>query len=774
MGWGRRNRRFGARLRLQLRLLLWATLASLIVGLIEFGAPLEESLRVARNAVRKQPASGEIVLIAIDERTLQRTGGWPWDRGTHASLIEALRAQGARSVHVDVDFSTRGEASDDRHLKDVLSRHGENVVLAAQFSIDPVSGERVEVLPHRDFARLAAVANTNFRYDHNSVVWEVPYALRLKSGIYPSLASRLSGVAGDAADSFRIDYSIDPLTVPVVSAGNVLAGTSVAAAVAGRDVMIGTTMANLGDTFHVPGHGRLAGVYVHLLAAETLKQGRQIKLGWLPPLAVALVLAAWLLRLRSRPVWPILTGGSVLLLLAAPLGLEKAGILIDVVPAALLLLIVVGRTHWVQFRERQKMRAHVHRISGLPNLQALLDDQEEAVGALVVAKVRNYPEASASLTTAAESVLANEVARRLCLGEPVPPIYQGDDGLFAWQASDGVENLGEHLDALHALFRSAVRVGQTSIDLAVTFGVEVSAGRPLHNRLASAVVAADEAMREGRAWKHYDADRVKDAPWKLSLLTQLEQAIDDGELWVAYQPMLHLPSGKVHGAEALARWTHRDKGPISPLEFIPAAEQSGRIEKLTVFILDRAVCAAALINARGIPFEMSVNLSATLLESPSFEMGVGEILARHNLPPSRLTLEVTETAALSRFEDIGMLHRLRADGVRISIDDYGTGLSTLEYLKRIPSTELKIDRNFVHSMYRNHSDKVMVHSTIQLAHALGQRVVAEGVEDLPTLEALAHMGCDLAQGYFIGKPMAVTDLISSLIGVRKQGMNGAA
>ncbi len=157
-------------------------------------------------------------------------------------------------------------------------------------------------------------------------------------------------------------------------------------------------------------------------------------------------------------------------------------------------------------------------------------------------------------------------------------------------------------------------------------------------------------------------------------------------------------------------------------------------------------------------------MSARLLDSFAIVDRIRALLARHRLPAAKLTLEVTESAAMgSSTQSFEVLERLRAVGVNISIDDYGTGFSTLEYLKKIPATEIKIDRGFIRMIDRSHSDKLMVNSTIQLAHSLGRKVVAEGVESEEILEALAAMGCDDAQGFLIGRPMKLRALIKQLI-----------
>jgi EAL domain-containing protein (putative c-di-GMP-specific phosphodiesterase class I) len=302
------------------------------------------------------------------------------------------------------------------------------------------------------------------------------------------------------------------------------------------------------------------------------------------------------------------------------------------------------------------------------------------------------------------------------------------------------------------------------IDLSVSFGVEIGSSRSLANRLGSAMLAAEQAAHDGLKWKYHDPDTLQDASWKLSMLSQLDEAVDRGEIWIAYQPKVDLKTRKIVGAEALARWTHPEKGPIAATEFIAAAEQHDRIGKLTAFVLDRAVAAAAVLNRGGRSFDMSVNLSGRLLSDRALVGRVAILLERHGLDPKHLTLELTETAALAGSgEALDMLVQLRELGVNISIDDYGTGLSTLDYLKKIPAGEIKIDQSFVTGMVENRSERLMVASTIALAHSLGRHVVAEGVETREALELLAEMECDIAQGFITGRPMSLENLRRRLV-----------
>ena len=751
------------------RLFLWATFAGLIFGVIEFGEPLEDKLRIARNAIRQQPASGEVVIIGVDAKSLSRLTTWPLPRKTQAALVQRLDQLGPRKIFYDLDFSRRSNPEEDRLFASALAEAKSEVVLQIKFDIDPATGKRTDSYPIPELRQHASLAHVNFRYNRQMQVWTLPYALDFGGRSVPSLSARMAEVVGASDEMFPIDYAIDPRTIPVVSLVDVIDGKVRPDQIRGKTVVIGTIAEELGDLFFLPGYLRMSGVYVHALGAETLGRGVPIVGGWFIPFLLAAALAASSLRIRRTGLALGTLGAGALAALVGPLVLEGQGVSLNIVPALFLLLVLGGSLAWANFRQAYRIRGTVNAISGLPNLNALRLEKVELDRPLIAARIQNYAEITSSLHPADEKALVEQIAGRLCVGAADRKLFQGDEGIFAWFAdSSPLGTIGEHLEAVHALFRSPIVVAGNRLDLSITFGLDAGNNRLHANRLGSALVAAAEAASEGLKWKEYDPEKLKEASWKLSLLSQLDAAIDAEELWIAYQPKLDLKTGRIVGAEALVRWTHAERGPISPMEFVVAAEQSDRIERLTSYVMERAVAAAAAINARGIDFELSVNLSARLIDSAGLPTMVTGILEQYGLPADRLILEVTETAALNTSGDLEALLELRYLGVQISIDDYGTGLSTLDYLKRIPATEIKIDKSFVQALGRSRSDKLLVHSTIQLAHSLGQKVVAEGIEDRDTLEALSEMGCDVAQGYFIGKPMKLTALMRYLIGERKR------
>jgi diguanylate cyclase len=228
---------------------------------------------------------------------------------------------------------------------------------------------------------------------------------------------------------------------------------------------------------------------------------------------------------------------------------------------------------------------------------------------------------------------------------------------------------------------------------------------------------------------------------------------------VVYQPKWDLAARRVVGAEALVRWRHPTLGSVSPDRFIPLLEESGNIARLTLKVLDAALAELA----RGDGIGIAVNVSAALLDDAAFVETLRGRLTAHAAQVPWLTIEVTETAELTAESSAtSVLAGLRALGCRVSIDDYGTGRATLTYLHAFPADEIKIDKSFVTDMLRDENARIMVRSTIAMAHELGIKVVAEGIEDAATLEALTDMRCDTAQGWHIGKPMPAADLRAML------------
>ncbi|CAN5390576.1 hypothetical protein BH09PSE3_BH09PSE3_19540 [soil metagenome] len=764
--WATRWRKTKTKMDARLKVLLWAAFIGLFFSVTDLGEPLENQIHIWRDSLHPSKASGKIVVVGVDDKSLKEVGFWPWPRQKFARLIDNLNADGARRILLDINFVGSTNPVDDQALEDAIKRAGTKIVLPTRFQFDYVTGKRTLSIPNARFLQNAHLANINVWFNFAGQIWKMPFGLRNDGVDYRSMASVLAGVNGPIESFFPIDTSISYKSIRTISASDVFNGTVNPEFVKDKDVIIGVTSQQLNDIYRAPGQDLISGVYSHVLAAETLIKRASLSIDPLITWGAILSVCVVLLYARNRYLKLLCAGFTVTGLMLAPVFLDYKLIFVNVVPGfVMLVIVVIGLA-----RIRIKLNgASTNAHSGLPNLNALRQASAPSGVSLTIARIRNFPEISSSLDPAMERLLVEQIVDRFGLGIGGSILYQGEEGIFAWFAQEmhGSE-IGDQLSGLHALLTAPVVIANRKIDLAVTFGVDASDDRSLANRIGSALVAADEASAEGLKWKGYDRAKLKEADWKLSLLGRLDEAIDNGEIWVAYQPKMDIASRQIVGAEALVRWSHPEKGEISPDEFIPVAEQHGRIEKLTLYVLDNAIRTAVALNARRIDFHVAVNLSARLLQNPYLASTISDHLSDLGLDPGLLTLEVTESAAIADGgNSVALLHELREAGICISIDDYGTGFSTLEYFRKIPANEIKIDKSFVSLIDRNNSDRLMVNSTIQLAHQLDRKVVAEGVETVDTLNALAAMGCDQAQGYLIGRPMRFAALGKLLLRQRQ-------
>ena len=273
-------------------------------------------------------------------------------------------------------------------------------------------------------------------------------------------------------------------------------------------------------------------------------------------------------------------------------------------------------------------------------------------------------------------------------------------------------------------------------------------------------VAMYTAKRGHYGYSIYDTGQDQHSLKSLSLMSELRSAISSDQLRLYYQPVVDFRSGQVSGVEALARWQHPEFGLLQPDDFVPLAEQTGFIRALTIWVLENAIMQSRQWEQDGLELRIAVNLSAHNLHDIHFPERFFEIIDGDDLQLPRLRLEITETAIMSSTTQVlEVLNRLSARGIRISIDDFGTGYSSLMYLKRLPVDEIKIDRSFVTHMTVDDNDTVIVRSTIDLAHNMGLKVVAEGVEDRATYQLLERLHCDSMQGFYVSEPMSADDLV---------------
>lgn len=442
-----------------------------------------------------------------------------------------------------------------------------------------------------------------------------------------------------------------------------------------------------------------------------------------------------------------------------------------------------GRLHVATLRDISERKAQTEALefralhdplTGLPNRTFLADRLEQAIlagerekkpRALLLMDMDRFKQVNDTLGHLCGDRLLQEVALRLRQAlrrADTVARWGGDEFAIVPSGTTDVPRAVLIAEKILAALEAPFTVAGQQVEVGASIGIAIY---PQHGDDANALMRrADVAMyvaKQARCgYSIYTGDQ-ENATRPLTLVTKLRSAIEQLELVLHYQPIVDLRTGSPLKVEALVRWGHPSLGLIQPDDFIPAAEQSELIRPLTTWVLNEALSQLHRLRTAGVDLGMSVNLSGQTLLDPEFPDTTRQLLETWATPPDLLTFEITERSMLAAAEDEA-LQRLHALGVRLSADDFGTGYSSLAHLKRLALDEIKIDRSFVTDMAVNHDDAVIVRSTIDLAHSLGIRVVAEGVENAQTWEHLCELGCDSVQGFYVSRPIAGTELGSWL------------
>jgi EAL domain-containing protein (putative c-di-GMP-specific phosphodiesterase class I)/GGDEF domain-containing protein len=427
-----------------------------------------------------------------------------------------------------------------------------------------------------------------------------------------------------------------------------------------------------------------------------------------------------------------------------------------------------------EIREREADMVHqaLHDAeTGLPNRRALERAIQERLTGLAVGEqvvigtigLDRFPQVRAAIGYELATQLVAKLGQRIV--DTVPGLIVGrltTSILCVVSTTTDIEDVLARAEALLPSLEAPLQIGGEPVDVHITFGLasvtnaDIDASRLIEH----ALIGLDQARATHGKMMVFDPVAYGDPASNLSLMSEMLEAVRNGDLFLNHQPKLDLRSGQITGVEALVRWNHPTRGFLRPDLFVGMAEETGHIRALTDYVLTQAIEDQARLRAAGHEVLMSVNVSGRLIDDQGFaEHAIAQVAAAG----ASLCFEITETAVIGNPEiALAVLARLAEANIRVSIDDYGSGLSSLAYLKQIRADELKIDKMFVTALESGGTDALLVKSTVDLAHSLGMKVTAEGVETREVIAALQLMGCDLAQGYHVAKPLAIDKLIEFL------------
>ena len=740
-----------------------AAVIVLLLGAARVTSPLSSFVWMFQARLANHSASGEVVFVGAPESIADPAN--PSRRVALAELIDGFSQAGAGGVFITDVFDKPSTKSADDQLGTAVE-DASNVFFVRRHMTTMGGDETVRSLPI--FTRSASEVVSKEWVDPFGYTWRVPYAVIDDGRALPSLPAAIAGVTGPPDESFAIDYSVNYSTIPAyttVEASTMMRAEPARArqAFAGKSIVIGSAAANSTNVATIPGHPKVPGAMVSIYGAETLAAGLPPEFGWTTMLLlfVGLTLIAATLNVRRgvrRAAYGLVALGMVGLFVVFVLEHSPA----NIAESLVFLVIYGGLRLWVA---RQNASALIDDQTGLPTFKALERDLFQIgsvqTASVVVAKVHHFDEVLSALPTDKHGEYINLVADRLRITQRDLKVYTNGGRYLAWSVHDhGDVRLEAHLRGLRAVFASPLSIGGTMVDVVITFGVDsTQEGSPVR-KIASATTAADKTSEALAPICFANAASEADRIWNISVQAKIDEALKTGQIYVVYQPQIDIRTGALFGAEALVRWEDPERGSISPTYFIEQCEQAGRMEALTRKVMQDAIGTLAASPLTDRAFQLSVNVSATLLGDHRVAEILEETLANVAVDPGQITLEITETARIVDYEKASLvMNRLRDSGVKLSIDDFGVGAASLETFHALPFDELKIDRCFVARMPDDRKARKIVESVTMLGKSLNITVVAEGVEGLDVVDRLREAGCDIAQGYYFAKPGKFSSLM---------------
>ncbi|MCG8486282.1 MAG: EAL domain-containing protein [Chromatiales bacterium] len=762
--------------------------------------------------------SDELVVVAIDDSSLQAMGRWPWSRKVHAQLLDRLTALQARVVGFDVLFS-EAETTDplaDKIFADAIARSGVTVLAVAP--TNPLPGKPIaEVLPLPMLATsAAALGHVDFEIDSDGLCRSFYLYAGMDDARWPTFTLAMANVAGDQVSLSRANKSVNRETVSwlrsgrylipydarkggieTISAYQFLHNDQVAAKVEGRYVLVGSTATGLGDVISTPvskSHQRMPGVLLNAHVLSGLLGGNLLQeMDQDVHLYLILVITGLVTFLLSSARFP----ASVVLFLVAVIGIPiGAGLVLSATqiwfaPAASMVPLLIGIPLWGvwlhrheksinrQLSVRMHDQATHHAVTGLPNQYALeeylrklnLADAPRAnITALMIIHVKWLKSTGSIIGRSAGNQLLQAIAqllRDVVRSDDIISHLGGDDFGVLVQGLNDVQSADVVAQNLLRVMQQPIAFEETSMFLAPCIGMSLwpESSEDGEALLRDAKIAVFRARMQGlESVCRYSPQIAREVEQGSQLEQALIFALERNEFEVYYQPQVVTETGQIFGVEALLRWHNPDLGLVYPSAFIPVAEHTGLIRNIGLWVLRTACQQVQQWNRQGLgPIQLAVNLSPLQFSDKNLVDGVRRCLEDSGLEPGYLELEITESAVMQNLtEATNAMRLLKEQGVKLAIDDFGTGYSSLSNLQHFPLDRIKIDQSFTREFQQNENVKEITLTIIQMAKRLKLKVIAEGVETEAQADHLQQYGCDGLQGYYYSHPVPASELTDIL------------
>ncbi|NJM50210.1 MAG: EAL domain-containing protein [Sphingomonadales bacterium] len=729
-----------------------------IIGGIELLQPISLSIEILQKKIKLKEASGQVVIVGIDSPSIKEVGRWPWPRSKQAELLQRIDQQKPQAIYVDIGYQGKTEPREDDALRRTLAgMQSKTKIIALASDNDTTTPETV--YSHQQVVGKAPAVSAYLPYLF-SYIWEIPLNIETSRGRIQSLSASAANIKTDQVTTYKLDYSINPKTIPIVNAVDVLKQTAGAKKLAGKTVIVGVTDLSQNDVHSMPGWGEYPGVVFHALGTETLKRNIPISIGWGPLFIFSLLVGMTLLTTTGLRQSKFITIGGIAILLVASSWLTVIHIPNDPLPG---ITFLIASGIYVGLKKAALLRVQRTIETGFNNSASYTANEILSTGILIAAKFTIAENKARFEEPITHTKIIREVGHRLTSLVDEKQLTHNETGQFLWEIpSMKTEEFVNYVTALRNLFIKSIDVDNHKLEVDIYFGIDRDVMESVKQRSANAIAASTKAHKTGST---YIVSNPRD--YLAEIREQFEQefsrAIKNGQVLVMLNATKNLQTGQMNSAEANAHWNHPIQGNITASQIQIMAQNTNNVPMLYDYLTIEAIQHAAKLSSINSSFTISLKIPTMLLLEKEFITKLIDMLKAESCEPSALTIEIIDFREYLKNESvINKIKTLKNTGVKIGLGDFGTSSDDIHILQNIRFDEIFFSREFT-NINRSIGQKILVDAALRIAKLYSIITTADDLEDSDILTELRHMGCNQARGKIIDIPLKIDDFIKSNI-----------
>ena len=731
------------------RKILLIAVACGVLGALGFFLPLSLALTVLQSKIAVKPVSGDIVVVGIDSPSISEVGRWPWPRDKQAELIRKIDAYDPESIYIDIIYQGATTPAADRAFLNAVKEVKAPIKVVALADKDD-NGRVSSIFSNRSVVGPANTVTAYFPYLFG-FVWTLPTSIESERGRLRSVAASMTDLKEEKPSIFPVNYAFDPNTIPNIAAKDILGQRITADQIRGKTVIVGVTDVSQNDVHSMPGWGVRAGVFFHVLGAETIVNGLPSDWGWLGFFAIALLLCAVQLSREGLKYSILICWAGAAMILGASTWLTTLNITNNPIPA-LALISSVGVL--VARQKAALIRSQRNAGTGYFNMTGYLVEEVVSNAVFIGANVTRAETRLGYVRQEDKIAIMKEVGHRLSTVIDEQQLTHNDDQQFFWEMpSIPTQKLADHLEGMRQLFSEPLIIDGRKIDIDIHFGVDRNVNNNIKIRLMSALDASVEASKSQSTFKIATTMEF-DALLRSQFSSEFETAMNNGDIELLFEAQKNLANNAVESAAASLRWTHPAYGQIDTAKLFATAKDTGNLKRVSNYLCEQAIEAAGSFAKQRPDFTVSVKVSTDIILSPDFAKAMVQCALNAQCPPANVTFEVLEIHDHKFNEQArSALFELQQVGFNIGIGNFGLTDADIDLIKKFQPDEIVLAKSFSAELLGSTSNEIFAVGALRIASASHTLTTADGIDDRDVLAALRRHGCARGRGKIISIPI---------------------